>query len=465
MKINRKTRWKCTAAVLAVLLGSTPVHAMESESGKHVLKSDGFYCLNEDGSGDCTPAVHYFDHFSVDGTVFNGYYYHDETGKFKAGTDRLAVISEAALPKTEDGNTESGWSTGIYMVNNLGKLSGTGRVCYLETEVDTVKLKGYYYIDEKGRVCMEGGIHYIQEMKAGEKTFSGYYYFDEQTGVLSEKGITPEGLTVKMDGSIKELTAPGIENLKKTVETLTDSLEGDWSVYVKDLESGEKFSINDHSMSSASLIKAFTMAASYGNMEDIRINEGTLLKADPKSDAVSNQLYRVMENMVTYSDNEAFNEMVRLQTASNRFTAGARAINRYLRQQGYNETVVLHTLAPSSSAPEGLGGSNMTSVEDCGTLLEKIYRRECVSRENSDEMLSLLLNQDTRSKIPGGLKESVQVANKTGENDKSQHDIAIVYGDRTDYILCVMSENAGKEEDVVSTIQMISALVYYSLNW
>ena len=28
----------------------------------------------------------------------------------------------------------------------------------------------------------------------------------------------------------------------------------------------------------------------------------------------------------------------------------------------------------------------MTSVEDCGTLLEKIYRRECVSRENSDEM-------------------------------------------------------------------------------
>ena len=40
-------------------------------------------------------------------------------------------------------------------------------------------------------------------------------------------------------------------------------------------------------------------------------------------------------------------------------------------------------------------------------------------------MLSLLLNQDTRTKIPGGLKESVQVANKTGENDKSQHDIEL----------------------------------------
>ena len=80
-------------------------------------------------------------------------------------------------------------------------------------------------------------------------------------------------------------------------------------------------------------------------------------------------------------------------------------------------------------------------------------------------MLSLLLNQDTRIKIPGALKESVQVANKTGENDKNQHDIAIVYGDRTDYILCVMSENAGKEADAVSNIRKISALTYYYLNW
>ncbi|MBS6625243.1 MAG: serine hydrolase, partial [Ruminococcus sp.] len=61
-------------------------------------------------------------------------------------------------------------------------------------------------------------------------------------------------------------------------------------------------------------------------------------------------------------------------------------------------------------------------------------------------------------------KESVQVANKTGENDKSQHDIGIVYGARTDYILCVMSENAGKEADAVSNIQRISAMAYYYLN-
>ena len=337
---------------------------------------------------------------------------------------------------------------------------------YFENSVvDGTTLNGYYYVDENGHICKEGGIHYIEQKRVGRKFFWGYYYFDEQTGALSGEGTTAEGLTVQNNGKIKELTSPGIQNLKKALESLTESLEGDWSIYVKDLESGKKFSINDHAMTSASLIKAFTMAASYENMEELKENEGVLLKADPASDTVGNQLYRLMENMVTYSDNESFNEMVRLQTGSSQFNAGARAINRYLRQQGYKETAVLHTLAPSATEPVGLGSSNSTSVEDCGTLLEQIYRGECVSQDASGQMLSLLLNQDTRIKIPGALKESVQVANKTGENDKNQHDIAIVYGDRTDYILCVMSENAGKEADAVSNIRKISALTYYYLNW
>ena len=50
--------------------------------------------------------------------------------------------------------------------------------------------------------------------------------------------------------------------MKIAVKEFTENLEGDWSVYVKDLKSGEKFSINDKAISSASLIKAFTMAAS-----------------------------------------------------------------------------------------------------------------------------------------------------------------------------------------------------------
>ena len=56
------------------------------ENGKYILKSNGFYCLNEDGTKENTPAVYYFDHFEIDGTVFDGYYYHDESGKLQRET-------------------------------------------------------------------------------------------------------------------------------------------------------------------------------------------------------------------------------------------------------------------------------------------------------------------------------------------------------------------------------------------
>ena len=68
------------------------------ESGKYILKSNGFYCLNEDGTKENTPAVYYFDHFEIDGTVFDGYYYHDESGKFTAGNSHMVQITDLKAP-------------------------------------------------------------------------------------------------------------------------------------------------------------------------------------------------------------------------------------------------------------------------------------------------------------------------------------------------------------------------------
>lgn len=78
-------------------------------------------------------------------------------------------------------------------------------------------------------------------------------------------------------------------------------------------------------------------------------------------------------------------------------------------------------------------------------------------------MLNLLLNQQVTTKIPSGVSASVEIANKTGETDTDQHDIAIVYGEKTTYILCVMSENC-QAGDAVSHIQDISEIVYNYLN-
>ncbi|MFQ9174746.1 serine hydrolase, partial [Blautia massiliensis (ex Durand et al. 2017)] len=63
-----------------------------------------------------------------------------------------------------------------------------------------------------------------------------------------------------------------------------------------------------------------------------------------------------------------------------------------------------------------------------------------------------------------GIKDEVETANKTGETDEDQHDIAIVYGVKTTYVLCVMSEGWKSGGDAVENIRNISSMVYNYLN-
>lgn len=431
-------------------------------SGKYILKSSGFYCLNEDGTRESTPAVHYFDHFVIDGTVFNGYYYHDESGKFTAGNSHMIQIS-GLTAMADDGSGGEISFDGSYMVNNLGRLSAAPQVHYIDNlVVDKTTYNGFYYFDKYGKMITDRGIHSLKMSSAG-RMFDGYYYFGGENGaLLQEAGETPEGFSVDENGRVKTGDL-GMKGLKKRLTEILDSYEGIWSVYVKDLTGNESFGLNSQSLYSASLIKAFVMAQTYANMDTVLQNEAAKLKKEVSDPTVSTKVNDLLWNMITVSDNESFNELVRLQTASGVFKDGAETVNAFLAENGYKDTSVQHILSPSSSKDAGLGGRNTTSVKDCGQLLEQIYNGECVSKEASEAMLNLLLNQQVTTKIPSGVSASVEIANKTGETDTDQHDIAIVYGEKTTYILCVMSENC-QTEDAVSHIQDISGIVYNYLN-
>lgn len=136
---------------------------MEDGSGKYLLKSDGFYCLNADGSRENKAAVHYFDHFLIDGTQFNGYYYHDETGKFKAGNPYVVHLKNLTVQRPDESETQTEVNfDGYYMVNNLGKLTASPQVRFMDNLVmDGVTFQGYYYFDESGKLITDAGIHVL----------------------------------------------------------------------------------------------------------------------------------------------------------------------------------------------------------------------------------------------------------------------------------------------------------------
>ena len=439
-------------------------------SNKYIMKSDGFYCLDVNGAKSNQAEIHYFQDYEIDGTVFDGYYYHDTDGKFKACSPHMEHLKGVAVfgDKTdEEADTQNAQEAekfdGYYFVNNLGRLSAAPQVRYIDNlAIDGITLNGYYYFDENGRLVTEPGIHSL-EMDCYEMNFDGSYYFGGANGaLLQESTMTDDGFIVDDTGKVLNLEDLGIGNLKPQLENMVSAYQGTWSVYVKDLNEDKEITVNDQSLYSASLIKAFVMAKTYQDFETVKQNEAKKLNtADMKK--VETKLNDLLWNMITVSDNESFNELVKLQTDALDFKKGAEDINKYLEKEGYKETSVQHTLHPAASAQETLGGRNMTSVKDCGALLEKIYNKECVSTKASEEMLNLLESQENTWKIPEGLPEGILSANKTGETDQDQHDIAIVYGEKTAYIICVMSENC-PEGTAVTNIQKISGLVYNYLN-
>lgn len=464
----------CTAVFFSgtgeVLAGSllsvteeSQILAIEDGSGKYLLKSDGFYCLNEDGTLETAPAVHYFDHLVIDGTVFDGYYYHDESGKFRAGNPYMTYLNLPASAEEAPEEMEVSFE-GYFMVNNLGKLTAAPQVRYMnDLKLNNQSFNGYYYFDEYGELVTETGIHEL-DMTSNGQHFEGMYYFGGENGLLvQEEGTTPEGLSVDETGRLKDGDKLGMGTLEPKLTEMIKSYPGEWSAYVKNLDSGEEILINNQSMYSASLIKAFVLADSYNEMENVMANEGQKLKKEADSPEVKVKVDDLICNMITVSDNESFNELVRLQSEKNDFKEGAEKINEYLKEEGYGDTSVQHTLAPSASPSTGLGGRNTTSVKDCGMLLERIYKGDCVSKEASEEMLNILLQQEVDWKIPSGLSSDIKVANKTGETDTSQHDIAIVYGEKTTYIFCVMSQNC-PESTAIHNIRDLSRVVYYHLN-
>lgn len=424
---------------------------------RYLLKSEGFFCLNGDGTRCDTAEVHYFDHMEIDGTVLNGFYYHDDSGRFRAESPHVVQI-KGAVCKDQDFD-------GLYMVNSLGKLTAAPQVRYIDSlTVDKTVYDGYYFFDENGRMTTEPGLHEL-EMTSNGRHFSGTYYFGGENGVLvQEAGVTEEGFPVDETGKVSDLENLGMDTLEPQLESMLSSYDGEWSVYVKNLDTDEVISINNKPMYSASLIKAFVMAKTYADMDLVLENQAEKMKAEPDSPAVQEKVYDLLWNMITVSDNESCNELGRLQDEKSDFLKGAESVNEYLEKEGYDDTSYQSTLHPSRSPVLSLGEHNTTTAEDCGLLLERIYKGECVSAAASEDMLEFLLNQKNTTKIPSGIAADVTVANKTGETDTDQHDMAIVYGPKTTYILCVMSEGFKNADQAVENIRKISGVVYNYLN-
>lgn len=222
---------------------------------------------------------------------------------------------------------------------------------------------------------------------------------------------------------------------------LIDTYDGNWSVCVVNLETDQKFVINDSSQPSASVMKLFIMGAVYR-----AIDEGTLERTD--------EILSLLSGMISYSSNEAANQLL-VYLGGGNWMAGIDAVNDYIASEGYSTGTVEYNGFDNADMVEYPDHVNLVTASDVAEILSRIYHRTFSSRSVCNEAEEWLLNQDTRYKIPRGLPDGVQVGNKTGETSTTENDAAIVYGPGCDYILVVLSnswESAAEAEDRITEI-------------
>lgn len=421
-------KWGAAAVQAAGAANKTETTADKTETKLTLVKSDGSYLLKKS----------------------DGWYLYEEDGS-TAKSIRTIWLTAAQIKKT-------GFKTGYYYVNSKGRVCTTKTFRKLNSTMRGREYKGTYYFGglngrlykKEGWITVKGEKYYLDSygMRLENQWKSGYYL--QADGTIAKSKKLPDGTYVDYRGKKISATNYKLDSLKKKLAGMLEGYSGTWSVYVKDLKTGATINLNDKAMYPASTIKAFVMASTFDQIKQGKLKYNSTIKS-------------LMWDMITASDNESFNQLVRYHSKSRSFTDGCKTVNSYLKKNGYTKTGCHSTLHPSSSSFTWDGQSNRASASDCGKLLEQIYKGTCVSAKYSKEMTRLLLNQERRWKIPAGVPSGIKVANKTGETDSVQHDMAIVYGKKTDYILCVFS-NTGSEYYSVSRIKNISSIVYSYLN-
>lgn len=229
------------------------------------------------------------------------------------------------------------------------------------------------------------------------------------------------------------------ESLGEAVDSALVGTHGSYGVVVKNLKTGEFYSQNaDKTYKSGSLYKLWVMGEVFEKVKDGTLDEDQVLSESVetlnKRFDIDPEYAERSEGQVSYSVKDALNQMI---TISDNYAAllltlkiRLSTVSTYLSGKGFLESKV------------GTGGNPpITTPNDITMFLEKLYDGELADPIYSEKMLDLLKAQRLNDKIPKYIPDGVMIAHKTGELDEVTHDAGIVYGERGDYIIVVMSES------------------------
>jgi beta-lactamase class A len=238
-------------------------------------------------------------------------------------------------------------------------------------------------------------------------------------------------------------------NLAEVVNNSLIGTQGIYAIYIKNLSTGEFYATREHQQFEAgSLYKLWIMATAVKQIEGGNLSEDQELSEDVvtlnRKFGIDPDYAELTGGTVDLTVGSALNQMI---TISHNYAAllltdrvKLSNVAKFLQGSGFKESVV------------GVeGDSPKTTASDIGQFLEKLYKGELGSPENTQKMLNFLKAQKLNDKLPKYLPKGTVIAHKTGEIDTLSHDGGIVFTEKGDYIIVVLSESnypPGAEERI-----------------
>lgn len=284
----------------------------------------------------------------------------------------------------------------------------------------------------------------------------------ESTAVAIDVNSPVKAVPVQATQAPTEPAAPtpdpravNAEKLREAVFAPFRGVQGRFGIYVKDLATGQIVALNERfPFQSASLYKLPVMYEVFKlrDLDLFRLNEEMTIGPDDAEMDLGSLPWPVgtritigtaLDRMVTISDNSGAFMLAK--------KVGSPRINEDMASMGLTHTHIR-------------GDDLQTSAYDMARLLELIARGQAISRGTSAEMVHLMARQQVRNRIPVKLPSEATVANKTGNWEGAAHDVAIVYGPRSTFVIALLSDGITDFDELYGAMSTASRNVYDLVN-
>jgi hypothetical protein len=263
-------------------------------------------------------------------------------------------------------------------------------------------------------------------------------------GALNSAVVREVDLVVNLGPPPRE---PGLWMMGQMIEDILADFPGFYSIYIKDLATGENFSDDaDVAYAGMSILKIAIMMEAYRHLD-----------GPPDVDTT-----KILSETMTLSGNFTSNLLLRDTIGDGDSYEGVRRLNQTMKLIGlantfmatpYDEDVLpQHISTPANQRTDVSTNPDpfmQTTPQDMGRLLEMIYQcaggggtliaayPDKITPDECQAMLDIMSENRIGALIEAGVPEGTQVAHKHGWVGDSHGDAGIVFTPGGDYVLCI----------------------------